>query len=128
MYHITLQKEEAGKKLGDMKLVDGFVADGLTDVYNRAHMGVCAEKCAREMNFSREQQDAFVESYERSTAAWAAGKFADEVVPVPVPQKRGDDILVTEDEEYKNVKMEKFNFTPCFWTKRAQLLLPMLLL
>lgn len=101
-------KGRSGQKLGDMKLVDGLVADGLTDVYNRVHMGVCAEKCAREMNFSREEQDAFaVESYERSTAAWAAGKFADEVVPVPVPQKRGDDVIVAEDEEYKNVKMEK---------------------
>ena len=101
-------KGRSGQKLGDMKLVDGLVADGLTDVYNRVHMGVCAEKCASEMNFSREQQDAFaVESYERSTAAWAAGKFADEVVPVAVPQRRGDDVVVAEDEEYKNVKMEK---------------------
>ena len=101
-------KGRSGQKLGDMKLVDGLVADGLTDVYNRVHMGVCAEKCAIEMNFSREQQDAFaIESYERSTAAWAAGKFADEVVPVTVPQRRGDDVVVAEDEEYKNVKMEK---------------------
>jgi acetyl-CoA C-acetyltransferase len=101
-------KGRSGQKLGDMKLVDGLVADGLTDVYSRVHMGVCAEKCASEMNFSREQQDAFaVESYERSTAAWAAGKFADEVVPIAVPQRRGDDVVFAEDEEYKNVKMEK---------------------
>lgn len=97
-----------GQKLGDMKLVDGLVKDGLTDVYNKVHMGNCAEICASEMNFSREQQDAFaIESYERSAAAWAAGKFSDEVVPVEVPQRRGDALVIAEDEEYKNVKMEK---------------------
>ncbi|MBC8464053.1 MAG: acetyl-CoA C-acyltransferase, partial [Bacteroidetes bacterium] len=97
-----------GQKLGDMKLVDGLVKDGLTDVYNKVHMGVCAEKCATEMNFSREQQDAFaVESYNRSAAAWEAGKFEDEITPVEVPQRRGDALVITEDEEYKNVKMEK---------------------
>lgn len=95
-------------KLGDVKMIDGMVKDGLTDVYNRVHMGVCAEKCATEKGFSREEQDAFtIESYNRSTAAWAAGKFNDEVVPVEVPQRRGDAIIVSEDEEYKNVKMEK---------------------
>tara|TARA_B100000683_G_scaffold135207_2_gene131991 strand:- start:5522 stop:6700 length:1179 start_codon:yes stop_codon:yes gene_type:complete len=97
-----------GQKLGDMKLIDGLVKDGLTDVYNKIHMGNCAEVCASEMNFSREQQDAFaIESYNRSAAAWEAGKFADEVVPVEVPQRRGDVLVVSEDEEYKNVKMEK---------------------
>jgi acetyl-CoA C-acetyltransferase len=95
-------------KLGDVKMIDGMVKDGLTDVYNRVHMGVCAEKCATEKGFSREEQDAFtIESYNRSAAAWAAGKFNDEVVPVEVPQRRGDAIVVSEDEEYKNVKMEK---------------------
>ena len=105
-----------GQKLGDMKLIDGLVKDGLTDVYNKVHMGNCAEVCASEMNFSREQQDAFaIESYKRSAAAWEAGKFADEVVPVEVPQRRGDALLVTEDEEYKNVKMEKIpNLRPVF--------------
>ena len=98
----------SGQKLGDMKLIDGLVKDGLTDVYNKVHMGNCAEVCASEMNFSREQQDAFaIESYNRSAAAWEAGKFADEVVPVEVPQRRGDALVVAEDEEYKNVKMEK---------------------
>ena len=97
-----------GQKLGDMKLIDGLVKDGLTDVYNKVHMGNCAEVCAGEMNFSREQQDTFaIESYNRSKAAWESGKFADEVVPVEVPQRRGDAIIVVEDEEYKNVKMEK---------------------
>ena len=101
-------KGRNGQKLGDMKLVDGLVKDGLTDVYNKVHMGNCAELCAKEMNFSREQQDAFaIESYNRSTAAWQNGKFKDEVVSVAVPQRRGNDLIVSEDEEYKNVKMEK---------------------
>lgn len=95
-------------KLGDVKMLDGMVKDGLTDVYNQVHMGVCAEKCAEEHSFSREAQDAFaIESYIRSAAAWQAGKFNDEIVPVAVPQRKGDPIMVTEDEEYKNVKMEK---------------------
>lgn len=95
-------------KLGDVKLIDGMVKDGLTDVYNKVHMGVCAEKCANEKEFSREEQDAFsIESYTRSANAWANGKFNDEVVPVEVPQRRGDAIIVSEDEEYKNVKMDK---------------------
>jgi acetyl-CoA C-acetyltransferase len=95
-------------KLGDIKMVDGMVKDGLTDVYNRVHMGNCAETCAKEHNITREDQDAFaIESYNRSAAAWEAGKFADEVVPVEVPQRRGDAIVVAEDEEYRAVKMEK---------------------
>ena len=105
-----------GQKLGDMKLVDGLIKDGLTDVYNKVHMGNCAELCAKEMNFSREQQDAFaIESYNRSASAWENGKFKDEVVPVAVPQRRGDDLIVSEDEEYKNVKMDKIpNLRPVF--------------
>lgn len=95
-------------KLGDAKMTDGLVKDGLTDVYNKVHMGVCADECASEYNFSREDQDAFaIESYNRSAAAWAAGKFKEEVVAVEVPQRRGDAIVVSEDEEYKNVKMDK---------------------
>ena len=95
-------------KLGDIKMVDGMMKDGLTDVYNKVHMGVCAEKCATENNITREDQDAFaIESYNRSAKAWTEGKFADEVVPVEVPQRRGDAIIVDHDEEYKNVKMEK---------------------
>jgi acetyl-CoA C-acetyltransferase len=95
-------------KLGDIKMIDGLVKDGLTDVYNKVHMGVCAEKCANEKEFSREEQDNFaIESYRRSAEAWTDGKFNDEVVPVEVPQRRGDAIIVSEDEEYKNVKLEK---------------------
>ena len=97
-----------GVKLGDIKLVDGMVKDGLTDVYNDVHMGNCADKCATEHNFSREDQDAFaIASYEKSAAAWKAGKFNDEVVPVSVPQRKGEPVIVGEDEEYKNVRMDK---------------------
>jgi acetyl-CoA C-acetyltransferase len=103
-----MAKGRTGQKLGDMKLIDGLVADGLTDVYNKVHMGVCAEKCATEMNFTREEQDAFaIESYNRSTAAWQSGKFTNEIVSVEVPQRKGDTLVITEDEEYKNVSMEK---------------------
>ena len=101
-------KGRNGQKLGDMKLIDGLVKDGLTDVYNKVHMGNCAEICAKDMNFTREQQDEFaIESYNRSAKSWEEGKFADEIVPVIVPQRRGEDIVVTEDEEYKNVRLDK---------------------
>jgi len=105
-----------GQKLGDMKLADGMIKDGLTDVYNRVHMGVCAETCAKEMNFSREEQDAFaIESYNRSTKSWEEGKFKDEIVTVTVPQRKGDALIVSKDEEYRNVKMEKIpNLRPVF--------------
>jgi len=101
-------KGRNGQKLGDMNLIDGLVKDGLTDVYNKVHMGNCAEICAKDMNFTREQQDEFaIESYNRSAKSWEEGKFADEIVPVIVPQRRGEDIVVTEDEEYKNVRLDK---------------------
>ena len=96
-----------GAKYGNVSLIDGLAKDGLTDVYANYPMGNCAETCARDMNFTREQQDAFaVESYKRSAAAWAAGKFKDEVVPVTVKTKKGD-VVFAEDEEYKNVNFEK---------------------
>ncbi len=95
-------------KLGHVQAKDGMLLDGLTDVYNATHMGNCAELCAKDMAFSREEQDAFaVTSYERSTAAWNAGRFDDEVVPVEVPQRRGEPVVVSRDEEFTNVKMEK---------------------
>ena len=97
-----------GQKLGDMKLIDGMVKDGLTDVYNKYHMGNAAELCAKECGISREDQDAFaIESYKRSAAAWKEGRFKDEVVPVPVPQRKGDPIQFAEDEEYKQVQFDK---------------------
>ena len=98
----------AGHKFGPQTLEDGMQRDGLVDVYDGNAMGVCGDLCAQEHGFSREDQDAFaIQSYERSAKAWAEGKFNNEVVPVPVPQRRGEPIMVTEDEEYKNVKMEK---------------------
>ena len=104
-----MDKARNGYRLGDGILIDGLVKDGLTDVYNKVHMGVCAEKCADEMSFSREEQDEFaLTSYDRSAAAWSAGKFNDEVIPVEVPQRRGDALIVSEDEEYKNINKEKF--------------------
>ncbi|MEX1193149.1 MAG: acetyl-CoA C-acyltransferase [Brumimicrobium sp.] len=105
-----------GTKLGDIKLVDGMVKDGLTDVYNRVHMGNCADKCATEHGFSREDQDAFAtKSYEKSAKAWSEGKFKEEVVPVSVPQRKGDPIVIAEDEEYKNVKMDRIaSLRPAF--------------
>jgi acetyl-CoA C-acetyltransferase len=103
-----LPNSRVGQKLGDIKMVDGLVKDGLTDVYNEVHMGVCAETCAEGMNFSREQQDEFaLESYKRSADSWANGRFNDEIVPVEVPQRIGDALVISEDEEYKNIKAEK---------------------
>ena len=104
-----MDKARNGYRLGDGILIDGLVKDGLTDVYNKVHMGVCAEKCADEMSFSREEQDEFaLTSYDRSASAWGAGRFTDEVVPVEVPQRRGDALVISEDEEYKNINKEKF--------------------
>ena len=95
-------------KLGDVKITDGMVKDGLTDVYNQVHMGVCADQCADEHHISRKDQDDFaIESYQRAAKAWTAGNFNEEIVPIAVPQRRGEDIIVSEDEEYKNVKLEK---------------------
>lgn len=97
-----------GTKLGNITAVDGLVKDGLTDVYNNYHMGNAAELCAVECTISREEQDAYaIESYKRSAAAWQAGKFNDEIVPVEIPQKKGDPIQFKEDEEYKNVMFDK---------------------
>jgi len=97
-----------GVKLGNTPLVDGLVNDGLTDVYNDQHMGLCAELCATEHSFSREEQDAFaLESYARSAKAWEGGKFKEEVVPVAVPQRRGDDIIVDTDEDFSKVRHDK---------------------
>lgn len=100
-------------KLGDVKMQDGMVTDGLTDVYNKVHMGVCAEKCAAEYHISREEQDAFaVQSYQRSAKAWAEGKFAEEVVPVEIPQRKGEPIIFAEDEEYKAVNFDRIGSLP----------------
>ena len=97
-----------GVKFGPTTLIDGMQKDGLVDAYDQNAMGVCADTCAVEYGFTREEQDAFaMQSYRRSSEAWKSGKFENEVVPVEVPQRRGEPILFAEDEEYKNVKMEK---------------------
>jgi acetyl-CoA C-acetyltransferase len=102
-----LENNRWGAKYGNGTVIDGLAKDGLTDVYNNFPMGNCAELCAKEYNFTREDQDAFaIESYKRSAAAWAAGKFKEEIVPVEVKTKKGD-ILFAEDEEYKAVNFEK---------------------
>ncbi|MGB5556317.1 MAG: acetyl-CoA C-acyltransferase [Flavobacteriaceae bacterium] len=105
-----------GVKFGPSTLIDGLQKDGLVDVYDQNAMGVCADACAVEHSFSREDQDAFaVQSYKRSEAAWKAGKFNNEVVPVTVPQRRGEPIIVNEDEEYKNVSIDKIpSLRPAF--------------
>lgn len=105
-------------KLGDVKMQDGMVLDGLTDVYNKVHMGVCAEKCAAEYSFSREEQDNFaIESYKKSAKAWKEGKFKDEVVPVEIPQRKGELIIFSEDEEYKSVNFDKIPTLPTVFQK-----------
>lgn len=97
-----------GNKYGNTSFIDGLAKDGLTDVYDGQAMGNAAEKCARECGISREDQDQFaIESYQRSQAAWTNGKFESEIVPVPLPQRKGDPILVSKDEEPWNVKFEK---------------------
>lgn len=105
-------------KLGDVKMQDGMLVDGLTDVYNKVHMGVCAEKCAAEYQFSREDQDQFaIQSYKRSAEAWANGKFKDEIVPVEIPQRKGEPIIFSEDEEYKNVNFDRISTLPTVFQK-----------
>lgn len=97
-----------GNKYGSTALIDGLAKDGLTDVYDGLAMGNAAEKCARECGISREDQDQFaIESYKRSQAAWNEGKFDAEIVPVPIPQRKGEPILFSKDEEPWNVKFEK---------------------
>jgi acetyl-CoA C-acetyltransferase len=104
------------KKFGPVQMEDGMQKDGLVDAYNKEAMGVCADACATEYGFSREDQDAFaVQSYKRSAEAWNRGNFDNEVVPVEVPQRRGEPIIVTKDEEFSNVKLEKIpSLRPAF--------------
>ncbi|MFN3666914.1 MAG: acetyl-CoA C-acyltransferase, partial [Sediminibacterium sp.] len=97
-----------GNKYGNVQMIDGLAKDGLTDVYHNYAMGNAAELCAKECNISREAQDAFaVESYTRSQAAWNNGSFEAEVVPVSIPQRKGDPILFNKDEDAFNVKFDK---------------------
>ena len=103
-------------KFGPVTLEDGMQKDGLVDAYDNNAMGVCADACALEYNFSREDQDAFaIQSYQRSASAWESGKFDNEVVPVEVPQRRGEPLIVSKDEEFTNVKIEKIpSLRPAF--------------
>ncbi len=111
-----LPKARYGYKYGNGELVDGLAKDGLWEVYNDFPMGNCADNTAKEMNISREDQDEYaINSYKRSAKSWANGAFNDEIIPVEVPQRRGEPIIVSEDEEYKNVKFEKIpNLRPVF--------------
>ncbi|WP_373517233.1 acetyl-CoA C-acyltransferase [Pricia sp.] len=105
-----------GQKFGPATLIDGMQKDGLVDVYDQNAMGVCADACASEHKFSREDQDNYaIQSYKRSAEAWKNGKFDNEVVPVEVPQRRGEPVMVSEDEEFKNVQLDKIpNLRPAF--------------
>ena len=105
-----------GLKFGSTSMIDGMQKDGLSDAYYNNAMGVCADLCAAEYKISREAQDTFaIQSYERSAKAWAAGKFDLEVVPVSIAQRRGEPVIVTKDEEYTNVKLDKIpSLNPAF--------------
>lgn len=105
-----------GTKFGPHTMEDGMQKDGLVDAYDKNAMGVAADLCAVEYKFSREEQDKFaIQSYERSAKAWQEGKFKNEVIPVEVPQRKGDPVILSEDEEYKNVFLEKIpSLRPAF--------------
>jgi acetyl-CoA C-acetyltransferase len=111
-----LDKARNGYRLGHGQLIDGLIRDGLWDVYKNYHMGNAAELCAREYQITREMQDAYaIESYKRSAAAAEAGKFRNEITPVSIPQRKGDAIVVSEDEEYRNIKFDKVpSLSPVF--------------
>ena len=101
-------KARFGYKYGNAELVDGLVKDGLFEVYYKFPMGNCADNTAKEMNISREEQDAYaIQSYTRAADAWKAGAFKDEVVPVEIQGRKGETIVIDEDEEYKNVMFDK---------------------
>jgi acetyl-CoA C-acetyltransferase len=103
-----LMKARYGYKYGNGELLDGLTYDGLTDVYNRCAMGVCADNTAKEMNISRQDQDNYaINSYKLAAAAWASGKFKDEVVGVEITDRKGNVSVFAEDEEYKNVSFDK---------------------
>lgn len=109
-----------GVKFGPATLIDGLQKDGLTDAYDQNAMGVCADLCATEYNISREEQDTFaIESYTRSAKAWEAGKFANEIVPVEIPQRRGEPVVISVDEEYTNVKLDRIPTLAAVFTKEG---------
>lgn len=107
-----------GTKFGPTTLEDGMQKDGLLDAYDKVAMGVCADACATKFGFSREDQDAYaIQSYERSSEAWKSGKFSDEIIPVEIPQRKGPSMIMSEDEEYKNIKLEKIPNLRAAFTK-----------
>ncbi|MDG1720125.1 MAG: thiolase family protein [Bacteroidia bacterium] len=105
-----------GHKYGDFKAIDGLAYDGLRDVYNQYMMGTAADLTAKKYDITREEQDNFaINSYKQTAKSWDSGKFNDEVVPVAIPQRKGDPVMMTEDEEYKNVNFDKIpNLRPVF--------------
>ncbi|MCD8406556.1 acetyl-CoA C-acyltransferase [Tenacibaculum dicentrarchi] len=114
------QHARTGSKFGSITMEDGLQKDGLVDAYQKVAMGVCADDCATKYGFSREEQDAFaIESYSRSANAWKEGKYADEIVSVEIPQRRGEPIIFSEDEEYKNVKIDKIPALRAAFTKEG---------
>ena len=115
-----LMKARYGFKYGNGEVLDGLTYDGLTDVYNHCAMGVCADNTAKEMSITRQEQDAYaINSYKRAAAAWAAGKFKDEIVPVELIDKKGNKTLFAEDEEYKTVNFEKIPGLKPVFTKEG---------
>ena len=107
-----------GTKFGPTTLEDGMQKDGLLDAYDKVAMGVCADACATKFGFSREDQDAYaIQSYQRSSEAWKSGKFSDEIIPVEIPQRKGTSMIMSEDEEYKNIKLEKIPNLRAAFTK-----------
>ena len=109
-----------GTKFGPTTLEDGMQKDGLLDAYDKVAMGVCADACATKFEFSREDQDAYaIQSYQRSSEAWKSGKFSDEIIPVEIPQRKGPSIIMSEDEEYKNIKLEKIPNLRAAFTKEG---------
>jgi len=115
-YYLT--KARSGYKYGHGELLDGLQCDGLTDVYNHCAMGVCADNTAKEMKISREDQDKYaINSYKRSAASWASGKFKDEIIPVEITDRKGNITLFIEDEEYKNVNFDKISGLKAAFTK-----------
>ena len=109
-----------GYKFGPATMIDGMQKDGLTDAYDNNAMGVCADLCATEYNISREDQDRYaIQSYKRSTKAWEDGKFNNEIVSVSVPQRKGEPIIVSKDEEFSNVNIDKIPSLNAVFTKEG---------
>ncbi|MBX2900829.1 MAG: acetyl-CoA C-acyltransferase [Cyclobacteriaceae bacterium] len=117
-YYLT--KARYGYRYGNGELLDGLTFDGLTDVYNQCAMGVCADNTAKEMNISRAEQDNYaIASYKRAAAAWAAGKFTEEVIPVELTGRKGEKTIFNEDEEYKNVNFDKIPSLKAVFSKEG---------